>query len=574
MSQPKPPARWVPWALVALALAVRLLTAWPLQQPGYMDAYYYAVGAQQLYTGQGFEEPFIWNYLEPPGSVPHPGYLYWMPLASILGWIGLALFGDSFGALQAPFVFLSALLPLASYTIAWDLTGQQRHAVLAGLLAVFPGMYTHFLVLPDNFAPFALAGSVCLWAAGRGLRDRKLLWFGLAGLAAGIGHLSRADGLMLLGVALAAAIALVLPWLQDDGSQRKTGWAWLASTALVLGGYLIVMVPWFWRNWRIFGSPLPGAGARTMFLTIYDDLFAYGRPLTLQGYLAWGWEEILGSKARALWLNLQRLWVENLLVFLLPFTTLGLWALRRERLLWPFFLYLPLLFLSMTFIFTFPGPRGGLFHSGGALLPFFFAAAGPGLEIALRWVAKRRRGWHVRQAWSVFAMGMIVLAVLIQADALWRADVYKGAWNDRDQGYAEIGDWLDAQRAGQSIVMVGNAPGFTWHTGHKAISIPNEPLNTILEVAGRYGVRYLVLDRARPRTTDRLYLGEEADPRLSLRYTIEGDGEVLQVYEITGLGQVRSPSTASELAWSMETVYCTCGCSPCEDNDLRVLCNV
>ncbi|NIV37739.1 MAG: hypothetical protein GWN58_52500, partial [Anaerolineae bacterium] len=70
-------------------------------------------------------------------------------------------------------------------------------------------------------------------------------------------------------------------------------------------------------------------------LTTYDDMFAYGRPLTLQSYLDWGWGEILKSKAQALWMNLQRLWVENLSIFLLPFSALGLWRLRRERLLWP-----------------------------------------------------------------------------------------------------------------------------------------------------------------------------------------------------------------------------------------------
>jgi hypothetical protein len=288
-----------------------------------------------------------------------------------------------------------------------------------------------------------------------------------------------------------------------------------------------------------------------MFLTTYDDLFAYGRSLNLESYLAWGWGEILGSKVQALWWNLQRLWVENFLVFLLPFTALGLWALRRERLLWPFFLYLPLLFLSMTFIFTFPGPRGGLFHSGGALLPFFLAAAGPGLESILRWAVRRLRGWHVRRAWSVFAAGLVGLAVLVTALALGRAGVYNGAWNDQDRGYAEIGDWLKVQGAGQSIVMVGNAPGFTWHTGHKAIAIPNEPLHMIVEVAGRYGARYLVLDGARPRTTDRLYRGEETDPGLSLSCTVEGDGEVLQVYEITDHGLPPAPSAASERAWTM-----------------------
>jgi hypothetical protein len=139
LSQAHPPGRWLPWIIVTLALGIRLLTAWLLRQPGYTDAYYYAVGAQQLYEGHGFEEPFIWNYLDPPESVPHPGYLYWMPLTAVLGWLGLKVLGNSFGAMQAPFVLLSALLPLIAYVVAWDLTGQRKHAAMAGLLAVFPG---------------------------------------------------------------------------------------------------------------------------------------------------------------------------------------------------------------------------------------------------------------------------------------------------------------------------------------------------------------------------------------------------------------------------------------------------
>ncbi len=532
MSENKSPARWLPLTLVMLALGVRLLTAWPLQQPGYTDAYYYAVGAQQLHAGQGFDEPFIWNYLDPPESVPHPGYRYWMPLTAILGWLGLTLLGDSFGALQAPFVLISALLPLVTYAIAWDLTHKRKHAVLAGLLAVFPGFYSHVLVLPDSFAPFALAGSICLWAAGRGLRDGRPLWFGLSGLAAGAAHLSRADGLLLLGIALAAAIAVLLPRARPEAGSRQVRGTWLAGAGLVLGGYLMVVGPWFWRNWAVFGSPLPGAGVKTMFLTSYDDMFAYGRALDWQAYLAWGWREIIGSKLQALWLNLQRLWVEDLLIFLLPLTVLGLWRSRRERMLWPFFLYLPLLFIAMTFIFTFPGPRGGLFHSGGALLPVVFATAGPGLEAALRWATRRLRGWHIGTAWRVFAIGTVGLAALVAALALWRSGVYNGAWNDRDKAYADIEDWLDAEDAGKPLVMVGNAPGFTWHTGLMAIAIPNESLATILDVADRYGARYLVLDATRPRTTDRLYGGQVTDPGLSLRHTVQDDETTLQVYEI------------------------------------------
>jgi hypothetical protein len=516
--------------LFLLALAVRLLTAWPLRQPGYTDAYYYAVSARQLSQGKGFDEPFIWNYLDPPATLPHAGYQYWMPLAAMLGGLGMALLGDSFRALQAPFVLLSALLPLVAYVVAWDLSGKHRHAILAGLLAVFPGFYAHVLVLPDNFAPFALAGSICLWATGRGLRDRRPLWFGVAGVAAGLGHLARADGILLAGVALVAA---AVPRPAPSNPRRKGLGILAAKLAMVVAGYLLVMGPWFIRNGRVLGTPLGGAGIQTLFLTSYDDMFAYGRPPTLQTYLAWGWGPILKSKAEALLLNLQRLWIENLLVFLLPFSALGLWRLRRERLLWPFFLYLPLLFLAMTFAFTFPGMRGGLFHSGGALLPFFFAAAGPGLEAALLWAARRIHGWQARRGWPVLSAGLVGLAALLTVLALGRAGVLSGDWNERGRGYTEIGDWLASQGAANAVVMVGDAPGFTWHTGHLAIAVPNEALDTILAVADRYGARYLVLDSTRPRTTDALYEGETAHPRLTIDYAVGEEEQRWQLYEIS-----------------------------------------
>lgn len=528
-------------ALLALSLAVRLLTAWQFRQPGYADAYYYAVGARQLYAGQGFNEPFIWNYIDPPASIPHPGYLYWMPLAAILGGLGMAVFGNSFWAIQAPFVLLSALLPLLAYGVAWDLTGKRRHAVLAGLLAVFPGFYTHFLVLPDSVTPFALAGGLGLWATGRGLHDRRPLWFGLAGVAAGLGHLARADGLLLELVALFAALSLARPGQSKIENRKST----VTAIALVLAGYLAVMTPWFVRNWQAIGAPLSGAGTATLFLTSYDDVFAYGRPLTLSSYLAWGWGAIVRSKAEALRLNLQRLWVENLLIFLPPLAALGLWRLRRERLLWPFFLYAPLLLAAMTVAFTFPGVRGGLFHSGGALLPFVFAAAGPGLEGALRWAARRRLvapGKAHDLAWQVFSAGMVGLAVLLSVWAVWRAGAFAGmegsGWNERETGYRQIGQWLAEEGAAgpDAVVMAGDAPGLAWHTGHPAIAVPNEPIDTVLAVADRYGARYLVLDDFRPRTTDALYDRIATHPRLTLRYVNPGqagqDGKAWQLYEI------------------------------------------
>jgi hypothetical protein len=51
--------------------------------PGYMDADYYFAGGLELAKGNGFTQPYLWNYLDDPQGLPHPSHTYWMPLASI-----------------------------------------------------------------------------------------------------------------------------------------------------------------------------------------------------------------------------------------------------------------------------------------------------------------------------------------------------------------------------------------------------------------------------------------------------------------------------------------------------------
>src|SRR5215510_4572861 len=127
--------------LFGLAGLVRLLAAWPQQQPNYMDAAYSYVNALNLISGRGFVEDFVWNYLGQPGLPPQPSHLYWMPLTSILAWLGMVVGGVSYRAAQIPFVILSTLLAPLTYWITYTLTGQRWFGWLAGLLAVFSGFY-------------------------------------------------------------------------------------------------------------------------------------------------------------------------------------------------------------------------------------------------------------------------------------------------------------------------------------------------------------------------------------------------------------------------------------------------
>ncbi len=46
-----------------VSVGVRALTALPLQQPGYFDAYFHYVAGENLASGRGLTVDFAWNFL-------------------------------------------------------------------------------------------------------------------------------------------------------------------------------------------------------------------------------------------------------------------------------------------------------------------------------------------------------------------------------------------------------------------------------------------------------------------------------------------------------------------------------
>jgi hypothetical protein len=550
--------------LLALSLAARLLAIIPIQQPGYMDAAYSYDIALNLAHGHGFVEPFLWNYLDNPTGLLHPSHLYWMPLPTMLAWIGLTLLGQTYRAAQVPFAVLSALLPLVSYWVAVQTTGRRRDGWLAGLLTLFSGFYVLYWGHTDNFTPFALAGSLSLvaaWQAGRA-REKQLRaarpgfvprlghfaaraggrwglgaggWALGAGALVGLAHLSRADGpLLLIAIGVAWGTSLISN-LQSPTNERRLA---IRDFLLVILGYTLVMLPWFVRNWMVVGAPLPTIGAKTIWLTTYDDLFSYGRELSLQTYLAWGWGNILRSKLDALWLNTQTILAVFCMVFLAPLALVGWWRLRQHLLYQLAAWYGALLFLTMTFIFTFPGPRGGLFHSGGVLLPFIFTAALVGLDAIVEWAATRRQGWDALVAKPAFGIGLVGLALLVSGLLYYRGVIVGTRWRGGDATYSRLVEWLAAKGQAKTVVMVGDPPGYWYYDGGPSIVVPNEPMETVLAVADRYGARYLALDRNRPMPLAPLYTGDIVHSRLLLVYTFSDEMNkpvyVFQIAPISG----------------------------------------
>jgi hypothetical protein len=509
----KLPGRDVGWVF-ALALIVRLLAALPQTQPNYMDAAYYLVGGQRLAQGYGFNDPYVWNYLDQPQSLPHPSHLYWMPLPSILVAASQSFLGVNYRAAQAPFVLLAALLPVIAYAAAWQLSGKRRHAWLAALLTIVSAFYLPYWGVPESFTPFAVFGSLALvWSIGdqsTGNRSTAVRWLA-AGLCTGLAHLSRADGFLLLIPVWLSAVNMTRHAPPATHHARR-------NTLLVLIGYLLAMAPWFWRNLGVIGAPLSGAGTQAAWLCNYDELFAYGVRFDVNHLLGCGLDQVLLTRLNGVASGAVHLIAEDGLIFMALPIAIGLWQTRRHALVRSAMIYLGLLFGVMTLVFTFAGDRGGLFHSTGALLPFFYAAAPIGLDSLIGWIAARRRQWQVRSARRVFTLASIGLAIglswFVYRGRVIGTDVNNPVWNQADEASIAIGRALADRGEADPIVMVNNPPLFTYQTGLRSIVIPNGDETMLLAAARQFGAQWVVLDANRPAGLAALYAGPDSSPDL------------------------------------------------------------
>jgi len=482
---------WRQYLLLALlGLAAVTFVAAFQPSPGYMDADYYYAGGLQLVNGHGFTEPYLWNYLDNPAGLPHPSHAYWMPLASLLAAAGAVLFGPaSWLAARAGFLLVAALIPPLTAALSWSFTSRRDLALTSGLLAVFPAFYLSYLPVTDTFSLYMLFGGLFFLILNRKSSALNPL---LLGLLAGLMHLARADGLLWLLVAF-LAVLLVLP----KPSQRRITFIF-SFLLLTLAGYLLVMTPWFIRNYAAFGSPLAAGGSKMLWLTSYNQLFSY--PASQISFSTWWQSGIVAiSKARlwALGINLERTLAEQGEIFLLPLVGLGLWHLRKDRRMQLAGLAWLLTLVAMTVAFPFAGARGGFFHSGAALQPVWWALAPVGLDRAIAW-GSRKRGWNVAQAGTVFRPTLVALAVLLTAVIVYGRVMGGGGspvWGQENNMYSKIDGFLREQGMHeQAVVMVADPPGFYLASGNPAIAVPDGDENTLLVVARRYQAEYVVLE--------------------------------------------------------------------------------
>jgi hypothetical protein len=487
----------IPIALYLLALVARLVLLVHFPDAAYPDSYYYSDVARNVAAGHGFNVDFIWIFAEVGGKIPAdpvlpiPSNAHWMPLASMIQVPFLAIFGPSPIAAGLPFALIGSLAAPLTWAIARDAGSSRRVAIGAGILVALPALLLVFMVQPDNFSLYQPLVAGALWLGARGLRGDARS-FAIAGLLVGLATLSRNDGI-LAGAALAIAFAWDRwrAW-RSGGTRVPTIPLWSAIACFAL--FAAVMAPWIWRQLDVFGQISPSsASGKVFFIRSIQEWNSITTPASLDWLLGQGIGPLLASRIGGLIAAIGIFSTLAAAQILVVPMIIGAWARRRSVDFGPFFVYAALLFGFSTLVSAVHVPGGTFIHSAVALVPHAYILVLEGVAIGVGWIAARRRAWNRDVATSLFSGAVIAYAAILSI--VVGLGVH-GGWEAQRADRRALSAALDlAGATPDARVMSLDAAGFNYISGHPGVVTPNDPIDTIQQVAKAYRIEWLIIER-------------------------------------------------------------------------------
>jgi len=329
----------------------------------------------------------------------------------------------------------------------------------------------------------------------------------------GLAYLTRNDGLLL--IPLLAAIIIIYVIMRRKYRDIPFHWR---GVAIWLAAMLLVMAPWLIRSWQEFGALGSAETDDMFFFTDHSDHYAYGRHFTLETMLAAQTPaQIIGKRLfeMAAGVKIVITGLGEVLAVGLLGGAAYLWMKRHEdpkRLLaaLPVVLLLVGAFIAYTVFIPYKSQAGSFKKAFLMTAPLLLPIAALAIERAIP---------HLRWRYGVMGLSLLILAAfaadLVRLDAA-AANYYLSRIQTMAAQARELPDTNDD---GQLIFMTQD-PYMLSYVGLPSLMFPYENLDTTYEIAGRYGVDYLLMPSARPGID--LLLNGENDPRFNLIEQVPG----------------------------------------------------
>ncbi len=508
---------WIVLLLLGLAagLALRIDLVSITRTPGTSDPAFYYTVAKSLAEGRGLVIDYVAFYFNGLAPLTHYSNDYWLPLASILMSLPMRLFGSTVTSALMASVAAGLVPPLVGFFVGVRVHQSKLAAASVFLLTFLSPIQVTTSVETDSIIFFGAFGSLALLFVGLG--RKKTGYYYLAAVCTGLASMIRQDGVLLLGAA-----ALTIFFTQADFKKKI---ALIASVAAI---HILIMSPMLINNYQKTGSVISSGLSKTLFLTKYEDMYAYGKTSDWQSYRAeLGLKKILTTKLEIAGFDLEQ-FIKFLDPVLAILALLGLLELIRLKksdeltALLPAAALLGLGYFFYSCIWSIHGP-GSFYKSLVVLMPF----------LSLMIVSLIHRTLKPTGA-------AIAVVALISAYAGYQgyqqAHQFSTFYN---QVYAEyrqmsaivLADASHNQIPPQEVVVIAREPwDINAATGLKSVMIPDNDLETIYFVARHYQARYLLLPAPRP-ALDKIYTGLTPDPRFT--FIAEVPGTDWKVYRIS-----------------------------------------
>ncbi len=525
--------------IVLLALACRgVWAAWP--RPVRWDEPDLLILARNLLRGEGYHV----------FGVPD---LTWPPVAPALAAISLAIGLPPDKALAAWHVVAGALACGLLYGLSREVTGDERVAAIAGLLAatspalaVWP-LYWGSLT-ESIFLAWLLAG---LWAVWRVLTRGGWKAAGGAGVAFGLSYLTRPEGVLWWGLALLALLGVPVLAVRPGAARRRHSWRAVAVYVLT---FLIVAAPYAGYLYRHTGRlMLSGKLGITLILgaRVTDEGSGVGHDYAAR--LDSSGQEIVWlspeqfdvsvldvvredprGTLRRIRRNLSLLWnalADPLLGWvMIGLIGLGLWGERwsRQRWLGEMFWLAAALPASTILIFHVQ-PR--------FMVPLMVPAlvwAGRGVLYLAGWASATMEGLlSIRPRPAMWATAIVALVLVF--NLMGQRTTARAGRATLTPSHQAAGLWLAAHSRPDEPVMSRN-PEVALYADRPLVAFPNAGWDDVLAYGRARGARYLVVNdweitRLRPQL-EFLLDPAQAPPELEHLVTLQGPVRRVVVYRI------------------------------------------
>lgn len=254
----------------------------------------------------------------------------------------------------------------------------------------------------------------------------------------------------------------------------------------------VVVGPWLARQALEFGSVLPSAGGRLLWITSFNEQFSVTGDPSFGSYFDRGLLQVAAWKLDALVVVMGR--TTGLLggAFVLPFLY-GLWRERRRSMIAPFLAYWLVMITAMVLVFTVHAPMGAYYHSAWAWLPFAIplgvATAEPMLQALGRQIRIFGRTRNIRLLAGAALAGALVVSLVGSAGLV-------AQWRRERHNVEAAATYLRQQAGPRDVVMYTDPPSLNLATGNPTIPPPFERPDVIGQVARAYDVQWVVVERA------------------------------------------------------------------------------